>query len=521
MTPEERKILQNDFPLYAKNCLRIVGKGGGVQKFVLNDAQKYLHERLEEQRREQGCIRALVLKGRQQGVSTYVGGRFFWRVTHRAGVSAFILTHRTDTTKALFGMTQRYLENCPKLLRPAVGIASASEIWFSKLDSRYRVGTAGGVEIGRGLTVQYFHGSEIAFWESAEEHLQGIFQSIPSGEFAEGTEIVLESTANGMNNKFYDMWQDAEAGRGEYIAVFIPWFWQKEYRSKLPKEGWEVPAEDVEYQKLYNLTDEQMYWRYLKIIENNGDKNKFQQEYPATAQEAFTTSLENVFIDMNRVAAARQRKYGPAEIRGAVIIGVDPSLGGDETAIAVRKGRALLEVKAFRPKNREEATAEVASKVIDYIHKYDPDRVFVDIIGIGEGVYSVLKERGYGKLVKGVNAASRDVMQEKYFNKRAECWGNMKDWYDDNEELCQIPDDAQLQKETTMLTYKTNISTGQIQLQSKEELRRAGEDSPNKADAVSLTFAFPVKSEWQKKIIVEQNAKVEYADEYNPFSVRE
>jgi hypothetical protein len=259
----------------------------------------------------------------------------------------------------------------------------------------------------------------------------------------------------------------------------------------------------------------------LKIIENNGDKNKFQQEYPATAQEAFTTSLENVFIDINRVAAARQRKYGPAEIRGAVIIGVDPSLGGDETAIAVRKGRALLEIKAFKPKNREEATQEVASKVIDYIHKYDPDRVFIDIIGIGEGVYSVLKERGYGKLVKGVNAASRDVMNEKYFNKRAECWGNMKDWYDDNEELCQIPDDAQLQKETTMLTYKYNISTGSIQLQSKEELRRAGEDSPNKADAVSLTFAFPVKSEWQKKIIVEQNAKVEYAEEYNPFSIRE
>jgi hypothetical protein len=64
-----------------------------VSSLVLNRAQRYIHERLEDQRAKTGKVRALVLKGRQQGCSTYVSGRYYHRVTHSVGTRCFILTH--------------------------------------------------------------------------------------------------------------------------------------------------------------------------------------------------------------------------------------------------------------------------------------------------------------------------------------------------------------------------------------------------------------------------------------------
>ena len=87
------KRLCEDFEYYAENCLRIRPKAGGLVPFVLNEVQRAVHARLEAQRENTGRVRALILKARQPGISTYVEGRYFHRVTQREGVSAFILTH--------------------------------------------------------------------------------------------------------------------------------------------------------------------------------------------------------------------------------------------------------------------------------------------------------------------------------------------------------------------------------------------------------------------------------------------
>src|SRR5688500_8097701 len=99
-----RKKVKNDFPHYAPRWLRIRTKAGKIEAFALNKAQIYLHDKLEEQRRATGKVRALVLKGRQQGISTYIGGRFYWRTTHGQGLRTFILTHEQSATDNLFGM---------------------------------------------------------------------------------------------------------------------------------------------------------------------------------------------------------------------------------------------------------------------------------------------------------------------------------------------------------------------------------------------------------------------------------
>jgi hypothetical protein len=283
-----RLRLKTDFEFYAKKCLFVKDKVGRIARLELNKSQLYLHSQLEKQLEETGMIRALVLKGRQQGVSTYTEGRYYWKVTHRRGVRAFILTHEDAATQNLFEMASRYHTNCPHIVRPETGTSNAKELTFGKLDSGYKLGTAGTKAVGRSSTVQYFHGSEIAFWPHADSHFSGIMQAIPH---APGTEVILESTANGAGGKFYEMWQDAEKGKGEFIAIFMPWFWQSEY-SVDPKEFTFTDKERT-LAKLYSLSESQLAWRQLKIQELGEDL--FHQEYPCTAQEAFLVSGRPAF----------------------------------------------------------------------------------------------------------------------------------------------------------------------------------------------------------------------------------
>ena len=92
MTPKDKEVLQklkDDLIHYALRCLKIRTKSGTVSQLELNKAQKYIHSRLQQQLCSTGKVRALILKGRQQGCSTYVGARFYWKVTHNFGHQAF------------------------------------------------------------------------------------------------------------------------------------------------------------------------------------------------------------------------------------------------------------------------------------------------------------------------------------------------------------------------------------------------------------------------------------------------
>ena len=103
------------------------------------------------------------------------------------------------------------------------------------------------------------------------------------------------------------------AGENEYTPIFIPWFVTSEYQRPVP-DGFELTVEEEEYKKEYDLSDEQMYWRRLKIGE--GGERKFRQEYPACAEEAFLVSGHNVF-NQEKVAQlvatdpTAERAYNP------------------------------------------------------------------------------------------------------------------------------------------------------------------------------------------------------------------
>lgn len=477
-----RRKLRDDFTHYAIKCLKIRSKSGEIQSFLLNKAQAYIHDKVEQQRRENNKVRAIILKGRQQGCSTYIEGRFYWRVTHRFGIRAFILTHDNDATNNLFEMAQRYHEHCPSVVRPSVEASNAKELIFAGLDSGYKLGTAGNKAVGRSSTIQLLHGSEVAYWPNAAEHAKGILQAVPNES---DTEIFIESTANGLGNYFHEQWQLAETKQSDFIPIFVPWFWQEEYIKQNDPEFLETD-EERELIELYGLNIPQLIWRRYKILELsvgglNGTK-AFMQEYPCSSTEAFQTTGEDTFIAPNIVMAARK---GNAERFGSLVIGVDPArFGDDRTSIIRRRGRVSYGLESYAKKD----TMEVAGIVHRIIINESPSKVCIDIGGLGAGVYDRLKELGHAETIISINSGSTPLDQNRYLNKRAEMWGIMREWLLDTP--CQIPDNDSLHADLCSIKYKFDSKT-RLVLEKKEDMKKRGIRSPDEADALALTFARP------------------------------
>ena len=480
-----RQRLKDDFLHYAGKNLKIRTKEGSIEPFLLNKAQLYLHECLERQLEKTGRIRALILKGRQQGCSTYVEGRFYWKVTHRKGVQAFILTHEQPATDNLFKMVQRYHDSCHLQIKPHTGNSNAKELIFDLLDSGYKLGTAGTKGTGRSATIQYFHGSEVAFWPNADDHAAGVMQAIPDSD---GTESILESTANGMGNYFHRMWQQAETGQGDYIPIFIPWYWQHEYQKPIPA-GFSPISDEVDYADLYGLTTEQIVWMRGKIAEFKGDWHLFHQEYPATALLAFQMSGEDCFIQPVHVLRARSEK---AQGYGSKVGGLDPArFGDDRTVFVIRQGRRVWGLKSYEKRD----TMEVAGLAAKFIRDEGLQKLFIDVGGLGAGVVDRLKEMGLGDKIVAVNGGEKPTDDERFINKRAEMWGEMKDWFSDAP--VEIPDDDVLQGDLTGVRYSYDSNT-RLKLERKEDMKKRGLRSPDSGDALALTFAFPIMGVEQK-----------------------
>ena len=493
MSVREKEIkqkLKDDYPHYAEKCLKIRSKktlviNGRPEKiipFKFNKAQKYIHNTLESQKDKFGYVRALLLKGRQQGCSTYCGGRFYHQTTHRKGVKTFILAHMEDATNNLFKMVQRFHEHCPGRLKPSTSFSNRKELVFDKLDSAYGLGTAGSGDVGRSDTIDFLHGSECGFWNNTDSIKTGVLQAAEQAE-----EIILESTANGMGNMFHQMWQDATAGKGKYIAIFVPWYWQDEYREKLP-ENFVLDTEEQKYFNTYKdngLEDlEQMAWRRNKIVELK-DPKLFQQEYPATASEAFQITGHNALIQPEDVLTSR--KTNGIECYGAYVVGCDPAREGDDmTDFIRRQGRKAWGLETHA-KLDDMAKAGLARHILDT----EPvDRMFIDRGG-GSGMYDRLVEMGYTERVSLINFGNRALNDKKYKNRRAEMWCEMNEWLKSEEET-QIPDDDYLQSDLVAPGFKYTSLT-QIILEKKEDIKSRTGKSPDAGDALALTFAEPVR----------------------------
>ena len=286
-----RKRLLTEFPFYASSALKIRTKAGEIAPLKLNPAQQILDKAVQQQLQDEGKIRIIILKARQQGLSTYTGGYLYYAVSQQKARKAMVITHHADSTRALFDLTKRYHEHCPDILKPHTKYSSRRELSFDVLDSSYVVATAGGDSVGRGETLTHVHASELAFWpkSTAADIWNGLTQAVPN---TTGTAIFIESTANGVTGTYHELWKGAVEGTNGYIPVFIPWYVDPTYIEDVP-ENFERTPEEQELADSYDLTDEQLMFRRRKVAQNGLDL--FKQEYPSEPEEAFLTTGRPVF----------------------------------------------------------------------------------------------------------------------------------------------------------------------------------------------------------------------------------
>jgi hypothetical protein len=311
---------------------------------------------------------------------------------------------------------------------------------------------------------------------------------------ARGVAAVRERFCNVGGRMFEAGKDDVIAGRGDFIPIFVPWFWQPEYRRPKP-DGWATTSEEDDLLELYGssgMTVEHLVWRRAKI-ENDfaGDVSKFEQEYPNNWQEAFVAEKRDTFISGKSVQWAQNTQLDGST--GPMVVGVDPArYGDDRTAIVVRQGRKVRAARTYEKKS----TMEVAGIVMRFIEAQKPDAVFIDVIGIGAGVYDRLEELGYAgdesvkSCVIPVNVAEGAAESEKYVNKRAEIWAAMKQWIE--AKPSSLPESDEWLADLTAPGY-TYDSAGRLKIESKEAMRKRGEKSPDLGDALALTFAEPVR----------------------------
>jgi hypothetical protein len=324
VNPEEvARRLPYDTPLWARHCAKIIGTN-----FRLIDLEPYpwqlkLDAALEAQRAAGLPQRAIILKARKLGFSTWVAAKLMQRLTMFPFQKALVVAHDTDTGGELFGIGDTIYKNLPLELKPHLTNRRDSKGGMKYLrflverdgqtgESSIEIETAGDVRGGRGYTPSLLHLSEIAHYEKLAS-LTSLLNAVPE---TPETMIVQESTANGMNH-FERAWKKAirwdgdpaavHGGETGYLGIFAPWHefpdYATDFASGEEREEFEeslgrgeVGEDEPMLIELFGCTLEQLKWRRRKIhADHDGDLLEFKQEYPATPEEAFKGSGRPVF----------------------------------------------------------------------------------------------------------------------------------------------------------------------------------------------------------------------------------
>jgi hypothetical protein len=197
------------------------------------------------------------------------------------------------------------------------------------------------------------------------------------------------------------------------------------------------------------------------------------------------------FIPAADVEAAMQRDV-TVSITDPLALGVDVArYGSNESVLAFRKGRdaKLIPWQFFRGMN----TVELATRIMDAYNAHSTDGIFIDGGGVGGGVVDNVRNmhlHAYEVQFGGrddVGGYTTGNEGERYANKRAAMWGAMRAWI----KTGSIPADPELKAQLVGPTYTYN-NRNEILLESKEDMMRRGVESPDRADALALTFAYPL-----------------------------
>ncbi|MEG3641085.1 terminase [Magnetococcus sp. PR-3] len=216
-------------------------------------------------------------------------------------------------------------------------------------------------------------------------------------------------------------------------------------------------------------------------VETYGEESDFVR---VRVRGQFPRQSSSQFIGHDTIQQASQRQGGACR-HDPLVMGVDPArFGDDQMVIFTRSGRNGRQWPVIKRRGLD--TMQVAYLVAEQIQLHNPTTVFVDEGGLGAGVVDRLHDLGYRQVV-GVNFGARALDPDRYVNLRAEMWGKMRDWLQSG----MIPNDAELMEDLAAPTY-SYAGEMRIQLERKEQMKKRGLASPDVADALALTFAYPI-----------------------------
>ena len=216
-------------------------------------------------------------------------------------------------------------------------------------------------------------------------------------------------------------------------------------------------------------------------IRSEMSENAYAREYLCD----FSAAGDDQLISLTDVELAARRELTEADIEGMPrVMGVDPARFGDDRSVIVsRQGRKVFTPQVYRGIDNMDLAARVAARM----QEWKPDAVFIDS-GAGAGVIDRLRQLGHD--VVEVNFGGKPVTDARFANRRAEMWMTLADQVRAG---LAIPNDVGLKVELATPTYSYDKQQ-RIIIESKDDIRKRlpGAGSPDIADALALTFAYPV-----------------------------
>ena len=405
-------------------------------------------------------LREAVASGRGIGKSALVSWLVIWMLTTRIGSTTIVSANSesqlrkvtwAEITKWLaMGLNSHWFEVSATSLQPAKWLTELVERDLRK-GTRYwgvegRLWSAENPDAFAG--VHNMDGVLVIFDEASG--IDDAIWAVTAGFFTENTP-----------NRFWFAFSNPRRNTGYFYETF---------HSK--RDFWNTKVVDA---RTVEGTDKQVY---QQIIDEYGPDSA-QAHVEVYGQ--FPSAGDDQFIGANTVDEAMKRvKY--QDMSAPIVIGVDPArFGADATVIAVRQGRDI--VKIIR--HRGDDTMTVVGYVIEAIEEFKPTLVVIDEGGLGAGIVDRLKEQRYK--ITGVNFGNKAKNPIMYGNMRAQMWGDMREWL----KTASIPNDRFLKTDLISPMMKPD-SRGTIFLESKKDMKARGLASPDAADAICVTFAFPV-----------------------------
>jgi hypothetical protein len=416
----------------------VVNKDKETVPLFLNKVQQQFRDKLyqaigEYDQGKRNHLKFLILKGRQQGFTTYITAEQLARAIITRNFAGYTMAHENEATSGIFQKHAKFpYDQIPEIMKPHEKFNNKREFLFDNINSAWGISTAGGKDSGRSKTLFFFHGSESAFWDNFEDIMAGLGEAL-----ADGAIEILESTANGYNH-YKGLWDDAVSDENNYEPLFFEWWQTPEYRLKFENDdiesqfkdwvdNWENSDDPEFFEKLHWLKDskgldwQQLYWYYNK---KQDKKDKLPQEYPCTAEEAFlqsgrpyfdTAKIERLLVQLPDREIFEYRRGGMIEIYEEVepnedyVAGCDVAEGiegADKSSAAFYRVSDWEQVARVHGTIQPNAYGKVLAEAGEY---YNWAYLAVENLNHGWAVLTTLKDQcSYPNLYYTTNIKNRD-----------------------------------------------------------------------------------------------------------------